>query len=158
MQDFTKLRLWQKAHELTLAIYKNTEAFPREEMFGMRRQLRDAATSVESNIAEGCGRRTEREFLNFLGMASGSLSELQCRLISSHDLGWIPDASFRGLISQIIAVRKMNWSLQQRLGGRKDTRPAGIGVPAENGKRGGAAADATESERSERLRASKASD
>ena len=63
MQDFTKLDLWQKAHQLTLAIYRHTETFPREEKFGMRQQLRDAATSVESNITEGCGRRTNGEFL-----------------------------------------------------------------------------------------------
>ena len=61
MQDFTLLDVWQKSHALTLAVYRSTDCFPREETYGMRRQLRDAATSVESNIAEGCGRRTNGE-------------------------------------------------------------------------------------------------
>jgi len=116
MQDFTKLDVWQKAHALTLAIYRNTaKAFPREELFGMRQQVRDAANSVESNIAEGCGRRTDGELLNFLGMSSGSLSELQCRLITSHDLGWLRGLPFDQLVTDIIIVRKMNWKLQKTL-------------------------------------------
>jgi len=115
MRDFTKLDVWQKAHALTLTVYRCTEHFPREETYGMRRQIRDASSSVESNIAEGCGRRTERELLNFMGMSSGSLSELHCRLITSHDLGWLEDVPFDALISDIIVARKMNWSFQQHL-------------------------------------------
>jgi four helix bundle protein len=116
MRDFTRLDVWQKAHSLVLAIYRETKTtFPREEIFGMRQQIRDAATSVESNIAEGCGRRTNGELLNYLGMSSGSLSEVQCRLITSHDLGWLTDKPFDRLIRDIILVRKLNWSFQGSL-------------------------------------------
>ena len=115
MRDFTRLDVWQKAHALTLSIYRNTESFPREEIYGMRRQVRDAATSVESNIAEGCGRRTHGELINFLGVSSGSLSELQCRLLISYDLDWLRRRPFDALIRDIVAVRKMNWAYQRYL-------------------------------------------
>jgi four helix bundle protein len=120
MRDFTRLDVWQKAHALTLTVYRNTESFPREETYGMRRQIRDAATSIESNIAEGCGRRTHGELINFLGMSSGSVSELQCRLLISHDLRWLIGKPFDALIRDIIAVRKLNLSYQKYLTRERD--------------------------------------
>jgi four helix bundle protein len=75
MKDFKDLMVWQKAHVLTLAIYKLTLRFPKEEMYGLTSQLRRAAASIAANIAEGCGRRSDREFKRFLQIARGSASE-----------------------------------------------------------------------------------
>ena len=76
MRDHRNLRAFQLADELALLVYRETTGFPREEMFGLTSQVRRAAVSVASNIAEGCGRSTDLDFLRFLDMANGSLREL----------------------------------------------------------------------------------
>ena len=75
MRDYRKLKVWEKAHQFVLEVYRATSAFPREERFGLTREVRRSATSVPSNIAEGCGRESEREFARFLSIAAGSASE-----------------------------------------------------------------------------------
>ena len=125
MQDFTKLEIWRRSHRLSLAIYRVTVDFPRDERFGMTRQIRTAATSVEFNIAEGAGRRTDREFANFLAIASGSLSELQCQLILAHDLGWLTSDVLRELIREIIELRRMIAALMYRVAPPKPKPPSG---------------------------------
>jgi four helix bundle protein len=83
MQDFKKLKVWEKGHQLTLAVYKLTARFPKEELYGLTSQMRRAAASVVSNIAEGCGRGGRADFGSFLQMATGSASELECQLLLS---------------------------------------------------------------------------
>jgi four helix bundle protein len=87
IQSFRDLQIWQKSMELTVAVYRMTQSFPSEEMFGLTSQLRRCAISIPSNIAEGQGRSSEREFLHFLGIARGSNCELQTQLEIARRLG-----------------------------------------------------------------------
>ncbi len=86
MSDFTKLKIWQRAHELTLAIYKITLELPKEEIFGLVTQIRRAAISVTSNIAEGESRYTTKDKLNFFIQARASSAEVQSQLLLIADL------------------------------------------------------------------------
>ena len=90
MQDFKKLIIWQKAHILTLDVYKATKTYPKEELFWLISQTRRASTSVLANIAEGCGRKGAAEFSRFLQIALGSVIELECHLLLASDLEYIP--------------------------------------------------------------------
>ncbi len=87
IQSFRDLEVWQRSMELTVAIYKLTKGFPRDEIFGLTAQLRRAAVSIPSNIAEGQGRLNTREFRHFLGIARGSNSELQTQLEIARTVG-----------------------------------------------------------------------
>jgi len=88
--DFQKLDVWKKAHQMALKVYKATQAFPREEMYRLTDQLCRAASSVAANIAEGTGRNTLKEYLQFLYTARGSVEETKYHLILSKDLGYLP--------------------------------------------------------------------
>jgi four helix bundle protein len=77
MKDFRTLTVWQKAHQLTLAVYKATRGFPKEEMYGLTSQVRRASSSIPANIAEGCGRDGDAELARFFQIAMGSASELE---------------------------------------------------------------------------------
>ena len=90
MEDFKELRVWAKAHELTLVIYQKTRGFPKEEMYGLTSQLRRAAVSVGANIAEGCGRRSDGEMKRFLQIARGSANEVEYHLLLAKDLRFLP--------------------------------------------------------------------
>ncbi|HBJ33722.1 MAG TPA: four helix bundle protein [Planctomycetaceae bacterium] len=90
MRDHRNLRAFQLADELALLVYRETNGFPKEEMFGLTSQVRRAAVSVASNIAEGCGRSTDADFLRFLDMANGSLRELQYQISLANRLGYLP--------------------------------------------------------------------
>ena len=81
MEDFKNLRVWVKAHEITLDIYKKTQCFPKEEMYSLTSQMRRAAASIGANIAEGCGRRSDGEMRRFLQIARGSANELEYHLL-----------------------------------------------------------------------------
>ena len=89
MRPFRDLLVWQKAHALTLALYKVTRSFPRDEQYGLTAQLRRAAASVAANLAEGCGRRTPADFGRFVQIALGSASELEYHLVLAADLGFL---------------------------------------------------------------------
>jgi four helix bundle protein len=81
MRDFRELKVWQKAHQVALNVFRHSRSFPAEERFGLTAHLRKSATSVPSNIAEGCGRDTEKELGRFLSIAAGSASELEYQLL-----------------------------------------------------------------------------
>jgi len=87
------LKTWKKAIELVKEIYKITNEFPKEEIYVMSAQMRRAAISIPSNIAEGAARRSSREFLNYLSIARGSLSELETQVILSKELNYLEDES-----------------------------------------------------------------
>lgn len=111
MKDFKDLKVWQKAHELTLAIYAATRAFPREEVYGLTSQLRRAAVSVSANIVEGCGRRSDGEFVRFLQIARGSSAEVEYHLLLSRDLKFMPESGFQNLQRKLAEVQRMLTSL-----------------------------------------------
>jgi four helix bundle protein len=89
MEDFKDLRVWEKAYELTLSVYKKTRGFPREEMYGFTSQLRRAASSVGANITEGCGRRSDPEMRCFLQIAQGLANEVEYHLLLARDLQFL---------------------------------------------------------------------
>ncbi|MCH9038852.1 MAG: four helix bundle protein [Chloroflexi bacterium] len=115
MQDFRKLKVWEKSHQLTLDCYKATATFPREEIYGMTGQIRRASSSIPANIAEGCGRDGNAELGRFLSIASGSASELEYHFILAHDLNFLSDAEFDHLSAETTDIRKMLNALQTRL-------------------------------------------
>ena len=98
-----------------LDVYEHTRAFPAEERFGLTAQLRRAAVSVPSNIAEGAGRDSEREFARFLSMAAGSASEAECELLLARDLGYLAVEAHERLDVQINEIKKMLNSFMQTL-------------------------------------------
>ena len=87
------LETWKKAIELVTAVYETTNKFPKNEIYVMSAQMRRAAISIPSNIAEGAARRSSREFLNYLSIARGSLSELETQVIISKQLNYLQDES-----------------------------------------------------------------
>lgn len=89
MMDFEKLKVWEKAHQLTLEIYKITEEYPREELYGLTSQIRRACVSIPTNISEGCVRSSDADFSRFLYIALGSTSELEYLILLSVDLKYV---------------------------------------------------------------------
>ena len=115
MRDFHKLGIWQRSHQLTLDVYKVSQAFPKDELFGLTSQIRRAASSIPTNIAEGCGRASNKDFAHFLQIAIGSASEVEYELLLAHDLEYINDEAFNKLTSETIAIRKMIIKYQSEL-------------------------------------------
>jgi four helix bundle protein len=87
VQSFRNLKVWQKAHFMTLDVYRSTKAFPKEELYGLTSQMRRAASSIGANIAEGCCKNGDRDFARFLQIAVGSAGELEYHALLAHDLG-----------------------------------------------------------------------
>jgi four helix bundle protein len=115
VKDFRRLTVWEKAHALTLEIYKGTATFPREEMFGVTSQMRCAAASIAANIAEGCGRTGNGEFHRFLNTAAGSACELEYFLLLSRDLKFLPEEVYEGLTANVREVQRMLASLLRKV-------------------------------------------
>jgi len=109
--SFRNLTVWQRSIELTLEIYQLTRLFPREEIFGLTSQIRRASVSIASNIAEGQGRATKGEFIQFLGIARGSNCELQTQLIIARGLSFGDQATLANCESLAAEVGKMLNSL-----------------------------------------------
>ena len=115
MRDFHKLVILEKSHQLTLDIYKLTQQFPKEELFGLTSQIRRAISSVPTNIAEGCGRATNKDFAHFLQISIGSACEVEYQLLLAHDLNYITDEDYNRLNDEIVSVRKMIHKYQSGL-------------------------------------------
>ncbi|MGD1921648.1 MAG: four helix bundle protein [Pleurocapsa sp.] len=115
MQDFTKLQVWQKAHTFTINLYKISSTFPKEEKFGLTNQIRRASVSIESNLAEGAGRNSNKDFSRFLDIAQGSAFEVKCQILIAKDLGYIENSKSKLLIDKISEVSRMITSLNQKL-------------------------------------------
>ena len=107
MRDFRSLDVWKKSHELVLAVYKASAGFPSSELYGLTSQTRRAASSIPANIAEGCGRGSDRDFARFLQIAMGSASELEYHLILARDLGFLDDVQQGSLEQATIEVKRM---------------------------------------------------
>jgi four helix bundle protein len=116
IQSHRDLFVWQKAVELTVECYSATKSFPRDERFGLTSQLQRAAVSVAANIAEGRGRGTTNAYLNFLWIATGSLTELDTHLVIARRLGYLNEKQFHELESRIEEVGRMLTGMRRSLG------------------------------------------
>ena len=117
MEDFKDLKVWVKAHKLTIQIYERTRAFPKEEIYGLTSQMRRASGSIGANIAEGCGRRSDPEMRRFVQIARGSASELEQHLLLARDLNFVSVAEFNELEDKTREIQRMLAALAQRLRG-----------------------------------------
>lgn len=115
MHNLEKLVIWKKAIDLVADIYKLTSSFPDSEKFGLINQINRSAVSVPSNIAEGAGRKSSKEFIHFLSIANGSIYELKTQLIISIKLNFITEKEVNDTFNKIAEIEKMNFSLQKRL-------------------------------------------
>ena len=113
--SYRDLLVWQKGIDLVRSIYQLTQTFPRDERFGLTSQIRRAAVSVPSNIAEGQARRTTREFIHFVSTAEGSIAEVDTQLVIAIELGICKAPEVQGTFAAIIELRKMLNSLRRRL-------------------------------------------
>ncbi|MDN5323931.1 MAG: hypothetical protein PWQ67_2385, partial [Clostridia bacterium] len=108
IRNFEDLQVWQKAHELVKLIYTDKNFnIPAHEKYGLESQLKRAAISVPANIAEGCRRQHEKELVQFLSVALGSLSEVRYYLILCKDIGYISETKYRNLHNKCIELDKM---------------------------------------------------
>jgi four helix bundle protein len=111
MKDFRNLKVWQKSHDLTMVVYKETKNFPKEEIYGLVSQMRRASSSIPTNIAEGCGKHTDKEFANYLQISMGSASETEYLIFLSGELGYLTKTSTENMIESISEIKKMLASL-----------------------------------------------
>jgi four helix bundle protein len=114
MQDFRTLVVWQKAHHLTLELYRLTSSFPRSELFGLVSQIRRSGSSIGANIAEGCG-RGGKEFARFLQIAAGSASETEYHLILAKDLGFLEATDYDNCQERTLELKRMLTSLRKKV-------------------------------------------
>jgi four helix bundle protein len=115
VRDFRQLQVWERSHNLTLAVYRATRNFPQEERFGLTSQIRRASASIPTNIAEGCGRSTDKELAQFMQIAMGSASEVEYQLLLAHDLDYLSDDMYRRLNDSVVEVKKMLSTFIKRL-------------------------------------------
>jgi four helix bundle protein len=115
MKDFRQLKVWEKAHELTLAVYQITARFPRDELYGLTAQLRRCSSSVLANLAEGCGRDSDAELARYCSIALGSASELEYHLLLAKDLGLIKEEDHAQLSYRATELKRMLTALRQKL-------------------------------------------
>ncbi len=115
MQSFRNLKVWEKAHLLTLDVYRSSKPFPRDEMYGLTSQMRRASASVGANIAEGSCRKGDCEFGRFLQIALGSASELEYHLLLARDLELLQSLDYQRLSEEVVEVKRMLASLIHKL-------------------------------------------
>jgi four helix bundle protein len=117
MQPFTELKVWQRSHALVLKIYSLTRDFPAEERFGLTSQLRRAAISVATNIAEGSRRQHAQDFARFLNIAEASLAELEYLLMLARDLGLAEHTALDPHLSEAVEIARMLHALRRKVEG-----------------------------------------
>ena len=115
MRDFRQLRVWKDAHHLALEIYQTTRGFPKEELFALTSQIRRASVSIPSNIAEGCGRGSNKDYANFLQMALGSAFEVDYQLLLAKDLTYIDPEKYLLLSVKIDTLKRQLALLLQKV-------------------------------------------
>ena len=107
MRDYKKFLVWEKSHQLTLDVYKVILVFPKDEIFGLTSQIKRSSTSIPTNIAEGCGRNSDKDFCRFLYIAFGSANELEYQIFLSVELSFLEKEKGQILLKQIEEVKKM---------------------------------------------------
>src|SRR5215204_3972684 len=115
MRPHQNLDVWKKAVSFSVDVYGATDKFPREERFGLTSQIRRAAVSIAANIAEGAGRKSLKEFANFLSIAQGSASEVETELLIAFRLGYFEEAAYRDLMGKLNEIGKMVTGLRNSL-------------------------------------------
>lgn len=115
MGDYRKLAVWEKAHHLAVAIYRLTRDFPKEELYGLTSQIRRAAVSIPSNLAEGSGKNTDAEVARFTRISLGSAKELEYQLLLARDLGYVADPAYQTLDTDVKQVLRMLAGFLQKL-------------------------------------------
>lgn len=115
MRPHEKLEAWSKGVDLVIDLYKATDRFPKEERFGLTSQIRRAAVSVPSNLAEGAGRYSRKEFGHFISNAQGSASELETELIISYRLGFLSETTFAELMSKLERIGRLITGLSRQI-------------------------------------------
>src|SRR5436305_818343 len=115
LKSYRDLIVWQKAMDLVVEVYRSTGSFPREETYGLTSQVRRAAVSIPSNIAEGQCRHTTKEFLNFLSIAQGSLAEVETQLQIAHRLGYLDTDGTNTLLQRAAEVGRLINGLRNSL-------------------------------------------
>jgi len=107
MRDFRDLKVWHRAHQLTLAVYKATRRFPKDEQYGLTSQVRRSCESIPANICEGCGRSGIAELARFLEIAMGSASELEYHLLLARDLRYLEAGKYNALAGGLMEIKRM---------------------------------------------------
>jgi four helix bundle protein len=115
MKDFKSLKIWQKGIKLVVEIYKLTKEFPQEELYGLTSQMRRSAISIPSNIAEGSGRNSDKDFNRFLDISLGSSFELETQIIIARELEFLSNEDFLKLSDKVQEEQKMITGLQKSL-------------------------------------------
>ena len=115
MRPHEKLEAWSKGVDLVIDLYKATDRFPKEERFGLTSQIRRAAVSVPSNLAEGAGRYSRKEFGYFISNAQGSASELETELIIAYRLGFLSETAFAELMSKLERIGRLITGLSRQI-------------------------------------------
>jgi four helix bundle protein len=119
LANYRDLKVWAKAHELSIAIYKATATFPKDEQYGLTSQIRRSCTSIPANVAEGYGRGSDAELARFLRIAMGSANELDYHLLLARDIDILDVSSYDRLVNQLDDVRRMLTVFIQRLTPKK---------------------------------------
>jgi four helix bundle protein len=125
MKNFRDLKIWQKGHQLVLLVYRVTQAFPKNETYGLISQMRRAAASIPANIAEGCGRVGDAEFNRFLGIAMGSASELEYHFVLAKDLDLLSDSVHEKLMTDVEELKRMLAALISKISRSQMAETAG---------------------------------
>jgi four helix bundle protein len=115
MGNYRSLKVWEKAHQLTLLVYQVTAGFPIEEAYGLKSQMRRSAASIPTNIAEGCGRNSDRELARFCRISLGSANELEYQSLLAHDLGFLREEQYRATTRELQEVKRMLASFTSKL-------------------------------------------
>ena len=121
MKDFRKLKVWDKAHQMTLRAYRLTESFPRNELFGLASQIRRCCASIPANIAEGCGRVGNMELHRFHQIACSSASELEYHFLLARDLGYLSPADYASAHNEFLEMKRMFVALTRKVGSERKT-------------------------------------
>lgn len=115
MRDFRKYAVWEQSHRLVLQLYKLTTVFPREEKFGLTSQIRRAVVSIPTNISEGCGKVSEKDFARFLEISFGSCQEIEYLILLSKDLDYLDEQNYSLIQNEIVSIKKQLYHLIKKL-------------------------------------------
>ena len=113
MRNYRDLKVWEKAHSLTIAVYRASKRFPREELFGLTSQMRRSSMSIGANLAEGCGRRSDGEMGRYIQIAMGSAAELSYHLLMARDLNLLGNGDYERLYADALEISRMLSSLSK---------------------------------------------